>query len=138
MSASREPTSHERMSGRPWDASYQDGPAPWDIGGPQPAIARLAAAGAFSGRVLDAGCGTGDNALCLAAQGLTVLGFDVAETAVAMARQKARDRGLQAEFVLADAFQLAQLQEPSTQCWTAVFFIPLMRRRGRATPALRR
>ena len=24
-------TSHERMTGLPWDASYQDGRAPWDI-----------------------------------------------------------------------------------------------------------
>jgi SAM-dependent methyltransferase len=42
----RRPTSHERMTGLPWDASYHDGPAPWDIGQPQPAIVRLASAGA--------------------------------------------------------------------------------------------
>jgi SAM-dependent methyltransferase len=105
----RAPTSHERMSGRPWDASYQDGPAPWDNGRPQPAIARVAAAGGFTGTVLDAGCGTGDNALAVAEQGRPVLGFDVAETALAMARAKAAERGLQAEFVLADALQLDRL-----------------------------
>ena len=33
----RHPTSYERMTGLPWDASYHDGPAPWDIGQPQPA-----------------------------------------------------------------------------------------------------
>ena len=47
----REPTSHERMTGQPWDASYHDGPAPWDTGQPQPAIVRLAADGAFAGAV---------------------------------------------------------------------------------------
>ena len=31
----RQPTSHERLTGVPWDASYHDGPAPWDIGQPQ-------------------------------------------------------------------------------------------------------
>jgi hypothetical protein len=41
----RRPTSHERMTGLPWDASYHDGPAPWDTGQPQPAVVRLAAAG---------------------------------------------------------------------------------------------
>jgi 2-polyprenyl-3-methyl-5-hydroxy-6-metoxy-1,4-benzoquinol methylase len=41
---------------------------------------RLAAAGAFAGPVLDAGCGTGENALHVAALGLPVLGADVAET----------------------------------------------------------
>jgi len=105
----RQPTSHERMTGLPWDASYQDGPAPWDIGRPQPAIARLAADGAFAGAVLDAGCGTGEHALLIAALGLPVLGVDVAETAVAMAEAKAADRGLKAEFAMADALQLDRL-----------------------------
>src|SRR5437763_3397177 len=54
----RHPTSHERLTGLPWDASYQGGPAPWDLGRPQPAIVRLASADRFSGAVLDAGCGT--------------------------------------------------------------------------------
>jgi SAM-dependent methyltransferase len=104
----RAPTSHERMTGRPWDASYQDGPAPWDVG-PQPAVVRLASEGGFAGAVLDAGCGTGENALHVASLGLPVLGVDVAETALAMARAKAAERGLDAEFTTADAFALAGL-----------------------------
>ncbi|HZO95213.1 MAG TPA: class I SAM-dependent methyltransferase [Candidatus Baltobacteraceae bacterium] len=105
----RPPTSHERMSGRPWDASYHDGPAPWDIGGPQPAIVRLAARGAFRGDVLDAGCGTGENALHVASLGLHVSGFDVAPTAIAIARRNAAEREIAAEFAIADAFELAGL-----------------------------
>jgi SAM-dependent methyltransferase len=105
----RTPTSHERLAGQPWDASYRDGPAPWDVGHPQQAVVRLAAAGGFTGRVLDAGCGTGENALHLAARGLPVLGVDVAETAVAAARAKTSERGLSADFEVADAFELASL-----------------------------
>ncbi|HTU69856.1 MAG TPA: class I SAM-dependent methyltransferase [Candidatus Baltobacteraceae bacterium] len=105
----RQPTSHERLSGQPWDASYQDGPAPWDIGRPQPAIVRVASEGGFAGAVLDAGCGTGENALHIAALGLPVLGVDVAETALAMARAKAEERGIAAEFAAADAFRLERL-----------------------------
>ena len=97
------------MTGLPWDASYLDGPAPWDIGRPQPAVVRLAAAGAFAGAVLDAGCGTGENALHIAALGLSVLGVDVAETALAMAREKADKRGVDVEFAAADALQLQRL-----------------------------
>jgi SAM-dependent methyltransferase len=82
------------MTGLPWDASYRDGPAPWDIGRPQPAVVRLAARGGFTGTVLDAGCGTGENALHLASLGLDVLGVDVAETALAIAPERARDRGI--------------------------------------------
>jgi SAM-dependent methyltransferase len=40
---------------------------------------------------------------------LSVLGVDVAEKALAIARQKARDRGIEVEFAAADAFQLARL-----------------------------
>jgi SAM-dependent methyltransferase len=102
----RQPTSHERMTGLPWDASYEAGPAPWDTGQPQPAIVRLASEGGFTGAVLDAGCGTGDNALHVASLGLSVLGVDVAETALVIARAKANERGIQIEFAAADAFQL--------------------------------
>jgi len=105
----RRPTSHEQSAGQPWDASYRDGPAPWDIGAPQPAVVRLASAGMFTGAVLDAGCGTGDNALHLAAQGSRLLGIDVAETAVSIARDRAAARGLDAEFIVADALQLPRL-----------------------------
>jgi SAM-dependent methyltransferase len=105
----RKRTSHERMSGLPWDASYQNGPAPWDIGQPQPAIARLVSAGGFTGAVLDAGCGTGENSLLIASLGLTVLGVDVAETALSMAREKAKQRGIAIEFATADALHLDRL-----------------------------
>lgn len=105
----RSPTSHERMTGLPWDASYHDGSAPWDIGRPQPAVVRLASQGGFAGSVLDVGCGTGENALHVASLGLPVLGVDVAETALAIARRKADDRGIAAEFAAADALQLQRL-----------------------------
>lgn len=105
----RQPTSHERMAGQPWDASYHNGPAPWDIGRPQPAVLRLASESRFTGAVLDAGCGTGENALHLASLGLQVLGVDVVETALAIAREKARNRGIEIEFAAADAFELQRL-----------------------------
>jgi cyclopropane fatty-acyl-phospholipid synthase-like methyltransferase len=59
--------------------------------------------------VLDAGCGTGENALHLASLGVSVLGVDVAETALAIAREKADDRGIDVEFAAADALQLDRL-----------------------------
>jgi SAM-dependent methyltransferase len=70
---------------------------------------RLAAEGGFAGPVLDAGCGTGENALHVASLGLSVLGVDVAETALAIARAKADDRRIEVEFTAADAFQLERL-----------------------------
>src|SRR5688500_17460285 len=68
----RAPTRHGRMTGLSWDASYIEGPAPWDVGGPQPAVVRLADEDGFAGAVLDAGCGTGENSLHVASMGLPV------------------------------------------------------------------
>lgn len=70
---------------------------------------RLASGGTLTGAVLDAGCGTGENALHVASLGLSVLGVDVAETALAIAREKANERGIAVEFASADAFHLDRL-----------------------------
>lgn len=97
------------MAGQPWDASYHEGPAPWDVGAPQPAIVRVAAAGGLTAPVLDAGCGTGENTLHVAALGLAVLGVDVAGTAIERARTAAAECGLDAGFAIADALHLERL-----------------------------
>ena len=117
----RHPTSHERMAEQSWDASYQDdSPAPWDIGRPQAAFVRVASEGGFAGDVLDAGCGTGEHALLAASLGLPVLGVDLAETAIALARKKAEERRSNAEFVDARTHSSwSSWDAPSRQCWTA-------------------
>ena len=92
---------------REWDSAYRGVPPPWDIGRPQPVVEAMAAAGGFHGRVLDAGCGTGENALFLASRGFEVTGVDWAERAIAAAREKADQRGVTAEFLVADATRLA-------------------------------
>jgi cyclopropane fatty-acyl-phospholipid synthase-like methyltransferase len=110
MPEDREPTSHERQAEQWWDESYRGGTAPWDIGRPQAAFARLAEEGRWSGTVLDSGCGSGEHTLLAASLGLPALGVDVAETALEMAMAKLKERGGPAEFALADALQLERLE----------------------------
>lgn len=92
-----------------WDIAYSEGGRPtWDVGRPQPAVVRLVEAGAFGppgSGVLDAGCGTGENALLLATHGHRVVGIDVAWEAVARARAKAAERRVvpAPTFVVGDA-----------------------------------
>jgi cyclopropane fatty-acyl-phospholipid synthase-like methyltransferase len=64
-----------------------------------------------AGRVLDAGCGTGEHTLMAAALGREATGFDVAATAIAIANTKARDRGLEARFLQLNALVLSSLGE---------------------------
>jgi cyclopropane fatty-acyl-phospholipid synthase-like methyltransferase len=90
---------------------HRRGVPPWDIGRSQPAFAELAERGLLAGRVLDAGCGTGEHALMAAARGLAATGVDVAATALAIARTKARDRGLEARFLQLDALVLSSVGE---------------------------
>jgi len=85
------------------------GTPPWEIGRPQPVIVALEKAGEIRGAVLDAGCGTGENALFLAERGHDVVGIDGAARAVAAARAKAVSRALQVEFRVLDALQIATL-----------------------------
>jgi SAM-dependent methyltransferase len=59
--------------------------------------------------VLDSGCGTGENALHLAALGHAVLGVDFAAAAIERAAAKAADRHVSVEFQVADALDLAAL-----------------------------
>ncbi|MEW1779698.1 class I SAM-dependent methyltransferase [Streptomyces sp. NPDC086777] len=93
-----------------WDSIYRaTEQAPWEAGRPQEALVRLAESGLLSGRVLDAGCGTGDHALLAAEHGGDVTGIDCSATAIARARRKAAERGLKVRFETGDVLDLAQL-----------------------------
>ena len=84
--------------------SMYSGKAPWDIGKPQPVF--VDAADLVRGAVLDAGCGTGENALYFAQRGHPVVGIDFLEFPIREARRKAEARRLQVEFLRMDALAL--------------------------------
>lgn len=87
--------------------------APWDVGGPQPALSALLAAHPPEGPVLDVGCGSGDLAVSLAREGLEVLGVDFVEEAVRQAREKAAALPVEVarrlDFRVADALRPSRL-----------------------------
>jgi cyclopropane fatty-acyl-phospholipid synthase-like methyltransferase len=80
------------------------GTAPWDIGRPQAPF--IAVADLVVSPVLEAGCGSGENALFFAAQGHQVTGIDFLSKPIRQARVKADERGLSANFIVKDALSL--------------------------------
>src|SRR5947209_563106 len=85
------------------------GQAPWDIGRPQQAF--LDVADRITGSVLDAGCGTGDNALFFASRGHKVTGIDFLEEPIQRAKRKTGERALSVTFMVKDALTLKDWSE---------------------------
>ncbi len=81
----------------------------WEIGRPQKAI--LDVADRITGSVLDAGCGTGENALFFASRGQKVTGIDFLTEPITLAKEKAAERGLTATFLEMDALALKEWPE---------------------------
>jgi SAM-dependent methyltransferase len=93
-----------------FDHVYRARP-PWDIDGPQPDFARLLDAELICGRVLDIGCGTGENAMYFAHRGLDVTGLDASAAAIERANEKASRRRIPVRFICGDALRLGELGE---------------------------
>jgi SAM-dependent methyltransferase len=85
------------------------GTPPWDIGRPQGEFVRLAEEGTVKGDVIDVGCGTGENAIMFASKGHKVLGVDSSPLAIRKAKAKAKERNSPADFMVADALDLASI-----------------------------
>ena len=84
------------------EASYAPGNPGWNIGELQPELAALERQRRFRSPVLDSGCGVGVTTLALAEKGYDAVGLDLSASAIAQARRAAAERGLDAEFSVAD------------------------------------
>ncbi len=91
-----------------FNESYRGSP-PWDIGRPQAEFVKIARNGEICGRVLDVGCGTGENAIFFSQFGTEVWGIDSADLAIEKAKRKARERRVRVRFLVADALHLGGL-----------------------------
>lgn len=101
-----------------WDAMYRSehlmeglDRVPWNIGEPQPVVTEWERAGNIRSDVLDAGCGVGETSIHLAEHGHTVVGLDVAPTAIATARANAASRGVDVTFQVADITDLTGYED---------------------------
>ena len=73
-------------------------------------------------RVLDVGCGLGEQTVELAARGYHMVGLDISPAMVSRARAEAEDRGLRIDFAKADMREMV-FEEPfdALLCWGTTF-----------------
>jgi SAM-dependent methyltransferase len=94
-----------------WDDHYASDHLPWDTGQPDPHLVELIERGTVKpSRVLEVGCGTGTNALWLAAHGFDVLGVDISLRAIAKAQAKADAADARGRFLVLD-FLAAEIEQ---------------------------
>jgi ubiquinone/menaquinone biosynthesis C-methylase UbiE len=97
-----------------WSTSYSSIP-PWDVGHPQQAFVKLVDCGELTpSRVLDIGSGPGENTIFLAEQGFSAVGIDFTPEAVEIARDRAAQHEIDAEFVLGNVLDLEQFFEANS------------------------
>jgi SAM-dependent methyltransferase len=85
---------------------YKSGDTPWDVGQPDFNLMDVVTEKPIlSCRVLDIGCGTGDNAIWLAQKGFQVMGTDTSHIALGKAREKAFKARVLCDFILLDFLQ---------------------------------
>jgi methyl halide transferase len=85
---------------------YQAGDSPWDIGQPDFNLIEVVTHTPIpSCKVLEIGCGTGDNAIWLAQNRFAVMGIDASEIALGKAKEKASKANVECAFVLGDFLQ---------------------------------
>ena len=84
---------------------YKSGDTPWDIGKPDFNLVEVVKREPIqSCKVLDIGCGTGDNSIWLAQNGFQVYGTDTSEIALESAHNKASKANAKCHFMPADFF----------------------------------
>jgi SAM-dependent methyltransferase len=87
------------------------GQPPWDTGVSPPELLEFLQ-NHEPGRAIDIGCGTGTNVVTLANAGWSVTGVDFAPRAIKLARQKAGNAGVQAEFLVKDVTTMQGIHGP--------------------------
>jgi len=81
---------------------------PWNIEGPPPQLVELVASRKVKPcKAIDLGCGTGNYAVYLASLGFDVTGVDFSEKAIEYAKMKAREKGVECDFLVSDVLDLS-------------------------------
>jgi SAM-dependent methyltransferase len=92
-----------------YEITYRHFRAPWDIG-PRVELVELVESGRLKpGRAIDLGSGTASNCIFLAQRGFEVTGVDYAQAAIELGRKRAREAGVNVNFIVDDLTNLRRV-----------------------------
>lgn len=89
-----------------YEITYHYFRAPWDMGAREELVSLVEGGRIKPCRAIDLGCGTGANAVYLVKHGFEVTGVDYAKAAIEKARARAREAGVQVNFIVDDLTNL--------------------------------
>jgi len=89
-----------------YEITYRYFRAPWDVGEREELVSLVESGRIKPCRAIDLGCGSGANATYLAQKGFEVTGVDFAEAAIEKAQARAKDAGVQVNFIVDDLTEL--------------------------------
>lgn len=113
----------DRQTFDDWDRLYREGRPPWETGQVSGELIKLIEEGTIPVcRVLELGCGTGANAVCLSKKGFEVTAIDSAPTALERARLRGRLENAPVHFILEDVYEFAKRAEPFDLIFDSSFY----------------
>ena len=83
---------------------------------PQPEVIDLLERQLITGRLLDSGCGTGEQSLLARQHGAVVTGVDISGHAIDIARRKAADRGIDVDFSVVNMLEPVPFDDAAFDC----------------------
>lgn len=92
---------------RDWEKVYEQEATPWDAGQPEDALVKFIKDGFVKPcRVLEIGCGNGNDAIFLAQKGFDVTAIDISKRAIEEAKKRAERTGVHCNFLVENILEL--------------------------------
>jgi SAM-dependent methyltransferase len=97
---------------RDWEKVYEVEATPWDVGQPEDALVEFIGSGLVKPcRVLEIGCGNGNDAIFLAKKGFDVTAIDISKNAIENAKSRAKKAEVKCKFLVGDIIEIKHFPE---------------------------
>jgi 2-polyprenyl-3-methyl-5-hydroxy-6-metoxy-1,4-benzoquinol methylase len=97
---------------RDWEQIYKNKAVPWDVGQAEDALVKLINSDFIKPcKVLEIGCGTGNDAIFMAKKGFDVTAIDISKTAIEEAKKRAEKAGVHCNFLAEDIAELKSVSD---------------------------